>query len=205
MLSIFDLDHTLLRENCSFVFGKFLYKKGYLSLWTAFLLTLLYALQKMGILSLTQLHRASFFLLFYKKKKAVIQRLAEECFDSSHQLLLRPELKALLDAAQPVWIASSSPDFLVEIIAKKLNVIDWFATCYETDSQGFFSRVSTIMDGQKKRDILLASHFDPSQVTAYSDSVEDLPLLEKVGIPVAVFPKKKLKKLAVCRGWMVIE
>lgn len=37
----------------------------------------------------------------------------------------------------------------------------------------------------------------------YSDSISDLPLLEKVGYPVAVNPDKKLRKVAIERGWPI--
>ncbi len=39
----------------------------------------------------------------------------------------------------------------------------------------------------------------------YSDSHNDLPLLEQVSHPVAVDPDETLRKLAVQRGWSVIS
>ncbi len=39
----------------------------------------------------------------------------------------------------------------------------------------------------------------------YSDSLADLPLLEAVGHPVAVNPQRKLRKLALERGWDVVD
>jgi len=39
---------------------------------------------------------------------------------------------------------------------------------------------------------------------AYADSYTDLPLLEKVGHPVAVYPDKRLSAYAISRGWEII-
>jgi phosphoserine phosphatase len=37
----------------------------------------------------------------------------------------------------------------------------------------------------------------------YSDSISDLPLLERVGHPVAVNPDPRLRRLAKKRGWPI--
>lgn len=39
----------------------------------------------------------------------------------------------------------------------------------------------------------------------YSDSVNDVPLLEKVSQPVAANPSPALRKIAQERGWRVID
>ncbi|HHH83434.1 MAG TPA: HAD family hydrolase [Chloroflexi bacterium] len=39
---------------------------------------------------------------------------------------------------------------------------------------------------------------------AYADSYTDLPLLEKVGHPVAVYPDQRLSAHAISRGWEII-
>jgi phosphoserine phosphatase len=38
----------------------------------------------------------------------------------------------------------------------------------------------------------------------YTDSIVDLPVLERVGNPVAVHPDSELATLAVERGWKII-
>ena len=37
----------------------------------------------------------------------------------------------------------------------------------------------------------------------YSDSVSDLPLLERVAVPVAVSPDPRLRRVALARGWRI--
>ncbi len=40
---------------------------------------------------------------------------------------------------------------------------------------------------------------------AYSDSFSDLPMLEAVGTPAAVNPDRRLKRVALERGWTVLD
>ena len=40
---------------------------------------------------------------------------------------------------------------------------------------------------------------------AYADSLADLPMLDMVGHPTAVYPDAGLQKIAVQRGWSVIQ
>jgi HAD superfamily hydrolase (TIGR01490 family) len=42
------------------------------------------------------------------------------------------------------------------------------------------------------------------ECTAYGDSIHDLPLLEAVGKPVAVFPDRTLKRIARLRSWEIL-
>jgi phosphoserine phosphatase len=44
-----------------------------------------------------------------------------------------------------------------------------------------------------------------AHITFYSDSVNDLPLLEKAQIPVATNPDARLRQLATDRGWRTLE
>ena len=64
-----------------------------------------------------------------------------------------------------------------------------------------------VLHGPAKLDavVQLASEqgFDLRRSSAYSDSVNDRPLLEGVGNPVAVNPDRHLRELAAERGWPV--
>ena len=45
--------------------------------------------------------------------------------------------------------------------------------------------------------------FELKDATFYSDSISDLPLLERVGEPVVVNPDPRLRRTALARGWPV--
>jgi len=53
--------------------------------------------------------------------------------------------------------------------------------------------------------VLTKWHFDRSRAKAYSDSFSDVPMLEAVGSPTAVNPDRRLKRVAVERGWPVVD
>ena len=55
------------------------------------------------------------------------------------------------------------------------------------------------------RELAASEGIDLASSTAYSDSHTDIPFLEVVGNPVAVNPDKELRRVAVERGWPVLE
>ena len=46
---------------------------------------------------------------------------------------------------------------------------------------------------------------EPEQCKAYSDSFSDTPMLESVGHPVAVNPDRRLRRIALERGWPIVN
>jgi phosphoserine phosphatase len=55
------------------------------------------------------------------------------------------------------------------------------------------------------RELAEVRGYELSACTAYSDSHTDIPFLETVGRPVAVNPDRALRRVAVERGWQVLE
>jgi phosphoserine phosphatase len=49
------------------------------------------------------------------------------------------------------------------------------------------------------------SNFSLNNACFYSDSKNDLPLLEAVNMPIAVNPDKNLKNIAKSKNWMIIN
>ena len=46
---------------------------------------------------------------------------------------------------------------------------------------------------------------DTERSKAYSDSLSDIPMLEALGVAVAVNPDRRLKKIATERGWPILD
>ncbi len=62
-------------------------------------------------------------------------------------------------------------------------------------------------EGKAQRlEAYLSAHpeVDPAACTAYADTYFDLPAMERVGHPVAVYPEPRLAAVAAERGWPVI-
>jgi phosphoserine phosphatase len=105
-----------------------------------------------------------------------------------------------------VVLLSSSPDFLVELVARALGGLEYQATEYLCTSKGLFSSVGTVMSGGQKA--ATAEEYRKKgmgYIFAFTDSLQDRPLLEVVDEVVAVFPQKDLQKMAIKRGWRVVQ
>jgi len=211
-LVIFDLDKTLTRCNVSFAFGQFLYRRKKLSLFKMFRLVGAYLLQKWGLSSLQNLHALAFRLLFQGKKKSAITAFVSEFLSQLPSSFFQDTVIAKLRKHQkeqiPIWIQSSSPEFLVIPIAALCGVTKVSASVYGTDDTGRFSHIETIVDGSVKKNFFL--HYiqecgiEREKVCFYTDSIQDLPLLESVGTPIVVYGDKKLMKIAQKSAWQIL-
>ena len=131
---------------------------------------------------------------------------------SFHALLYQPVIQRLREAQERtdrVVILSSSPHFLVGPIARKLGVVDWEATRYGCDAEGRMDRVDSVLGGDSKAALLKRwldqSFVSTEQVTVYSDSLEDLSLLEAAGKAIVVRPRGRLKKIAEQCAWEILN
>ena len=211
-LTVFDLDHTLLKVNSSFRFGSFLYKNSYFSCWRAFACISDYFRYEWFGLSIYELHHRIFRRLFEGRNSLEICNFAAKFLtESFEEMLYSPALERLNEAmarGDYVVILSSSPDFLVEQIANRLHVVHWKGTKYCTNEQGFFYRIASVMEGEEKAKVLaeLSENLKLSKenITVYSDSHLDLPMLNMAGRPVGADPNFQLKRICLRNGWEII-
>lgn len=105
-------------------------------------------------------------------------------------------------------ILSNSPSFLVEPIAKYFGVDDWKATQYGVDKDQTLCNIANLMEGKNKAQYLIEARkqleIPRENVTVYTDSHHDLPLLWEAGTPIVVNPDKKLLKIAKQNRWSMI-
>lgn len=211
-ISLFDLDHTLLRVNSSFEFGKFLYCRGVFSKSLMLKLAGIYALHKAGLISIQVVQNKIFKLIFAEKSLDFFLELAT-IFVHHHldTLLYEPayrKLKSARDQGEFVAILSASPDFLVNLISQKFEVQFIEASTYSIHPNRKFSHISRFLVGRDKAaySALCSQRLGISQqnISAYSDCISDLPMLEAAGKPIAVRPGKKLNTICKNRGWEVI-
>jgi HAD superfamily hydrolase (TIGR01490 family) len=211
-LVIFDLDHTLSPVNVSFAFGKYLYRTGSLSFYSMCCLVGAYALHKSGMLRIDSLHHLAFRRIFSNKTGSAIQKEVQAFLQKFNpETLFRPLLLQQLKQAKAenahIWIQSSSPECLVLPIAEIVGISCVHASRYGVDCNGVYTKVVEVVNGEQKRkfldQFLEKNLVSRKEVTAYSDSLLDLPLLEGVGRAVVVHPDEKLKKIARERNWEI--
>ena len=111
-----------------------------------------------------------------------------------------------LDAGQRVWLVTATPVELALIIARRLGLTGALGTVAESMDGVYTGRlVGEILHGPAKahavRALAATEGLDLRRCTAYSDSVNDVPMLSAVGTAVAVNPDSELRDVAKERGW----
>jgi HAD superfamily hydrolase (TIGR01490 family) len=112
---------------------------------------------------------------------------------------------------EPVYLVTAAPLELAQLVADHLGMQGALGTTAEVDHNGRYTGrlVGPILRGQAKADAVAAlavsNGIDLDTSAGYSDSSNDLPLLEMVGRPHAVNPDRRLRAAARARGWPVLE
>jgi HAD superfamily hydrolase (TIGR01490 family) len=110
------------------------------------------------------------------------------------------------------YLCTASPQELAEVVAESLEMTGALGTQAEISHDGRYTgRLSGegILHGEAKAAAVAVlaerADIDLSESYAYSDSINDLYLLEMVGHPIAVNPDSELKRAARELGWPVYE
>jgi HAD superfamily hydrolase (TIGR01490 family) len=132
--------------------------------------------------------------------------------------MLTPQAQALVrkhqDAGDLVAIVTATNEFVTRPIAQAFGVPELLAIELERDSAGAVTGaikgVPTYQDGKVVRvEQWLAAQQagwnDFDRITVYSDSINDLPLLERATDPVATNPSAALEAVATERGWAILR
>lgn len=211
-ISAFDLDHTLLSANSSYLFCRYLCRKKILP-FNCLLFTFgCSVLFRLGFLSIPELHQKAFNYLFKNKNVADVSQWAldfvNQYLDSLIYFPAIEKLKTAQEAGHLTVLLSSSPSFLVEPIAKKLNISLWESTEYAVDADRKFSSILKLLLGNNKASILneLKKEYQiPNHKTyAFSDSHSDLPFLIASGVAYGVNPDRKLRSICRQKNWPII-
>ena len=207
---IFDLDDTLLSGDCEREWITFLTSKGLMNDSSAKLDQFDLDYRK-GILDFEE------YSTFIQKPimgltREELDNLIEEFIQKNIHDLTDNLTKDLLNEASfadKVLIASGSHDFLVKGFADFFKIDSSIGTPVELKNNIFTGQLSgepTFSDG-KVRAVEKWCNINDIEVKDsifYSDSINDLPMFEVCGVPVAVNPDEKLKKIAKERAFKVI-
>ncbi len=145
-------------------------------------------------------------------KVSDVVRLGEEIYDELMAERIWSGTRALaqlhLDAGQRVWLVTAAPVELARIISRRLGLTGALGTVSEVEDGVYTGRlVGEPLHGPAKAEALRAlaerEGLDLSRCAAYSDSANDVPMLELVGHPVAVNPDAALRRVARERGWEI--
>jgi len=211
-LHFFDVDHTVTKHSTGLSFLYQGIKMGILPfapLVTAPLLYWRYRIGRMDprsvkqeIPSLAGLHREQLELI---AARCFEERIRPDIFREAEQ-----RIRGLRRAGGEVVFATLSVDIIIRPLADYLGVADSIASSFEFSGDTCTGRFEggPIFNLQKRDQVLRfieSSGRRPEECSFYSDSINDLPLLESVGTPVAVNPDRKLADEASRRSWEILR
>ena len=148
------------------------------------------------------------------KGKSVAE-LTELCADIVDKQMMGKAYQATVElgamhiaAGQQVWLVSATPVQIGQALAQRLGFTGALGTVAEERDGLFTGRlVGDILHGPGKKHAVAAlaaiQQLDLRQCTAYSDSVNDIPMLSMMGTAVAVNPDRALRAHAERAGWAV--
>ena len=207
---IFDLDDTLLSGDCEREWITFLTSKGLMNDSSAELDRFDLDYRK-GILNFEE------YSTFVQKPimgltREELDNLIEEFIQKNIHDLTDNLTKDLLNEASfadKVLIASGSHDFLVKGFADFFKIDSSIGTPVELKNNIFSGQLSgepTFGDGKVRavEKWCNSNDVEIKDSIFYSDSINDLPMFEVCGVPIAVNPDEKLKKIAKERAFKVI-
>ena len=216
-LALFDLDNTLLACDSDYEWGQFLIERGvldrdaYEAQNAAF-----YEQYKAGVLDI---HAFLEFALrpLAEHARADLDRWHAEFMDARIRPAMGAPAKALvqrhLAAGDLCAIVTATNSFVTGPIAREFGVPHLVATEPERIADRFTGRVAGVPCFREGKIVRVEAWLtsqgqrmqDFQQSTFYSDSQNDLPLLERVSHPVAVDPDPKLAAVARARGWAAVS
>lgn len=217
-LTLFDLDGTLIPLDSDHAFGSFMVDIGWADgdAWRR-RNDEFYTQYQQGRLDLDEY--IDFATSVWRSRPeaealAARDRFMAEVMHAAMRDNARQLVRQHLDAGDLVAIVTATNEFVTTPIARAFEVPHLLAVQLERDAQGRYTGrlagVPTFQAGKVTRvqDWLASLGHDWDdfeRVHFYSDSMNDLPLLEKVSHPVATNPTPALASLAAERGWPLLK
>ncbi|MEZ5608324.1 MAG: HAD family hydrolase [Burkholderiaceae bacterium] len=216
-LTLFDLDYTLLPLDSDHAWGEFTTTLGWTDVQAfkqrndAF-----YAAYQAGTLDIHDYVR--FATAAVRAQGPVAARQAQARFlQEVIEPAITPQARALVQAHQQagdaVVVVTATNEFVTRPIAQRLGVDELIAVELAHGPDGWITGeiqgTPSFREGKVQRvaEWLRARGLDWSgvEITFYSDSMNDLPLLERAAHPVATNPDERLRTLARARGWRILD
>jgi len=213
-LAIFDLDNTLLEGDSDYLWGQFLVEQGIVDADSYEQKNqYFYDQYKKGTLDIFEFLRFSLRPL----TEHPIEQLhlwRTQFIDEKIRPILLPKGRELIqrhrEQSDTLMIITATNRFVTEPIASELGITHLLATDPEMKSGQYTGEVRGTPCFQEGKVTRLQQWLNEQQSTLedswfYSDSHNDLPLLQQVSHPVAVDPDDTLRSHASQQGWNIIS
>jgi HAD superfamily hydrolase (TIGR01490 family) len=216
-LALFDLDNTILAGDSDYNWSRFLIQEGYLDgAIHAEKNEKFYADYKAGTLDIYAFVEFQFKPLA-RNPRTVLNQLLKKYVEEVIKPMITEKAHALVkrhqDEGDLIIVITATNSFITKPIAELFGIVNLIGTDPEEKEGEFTGKVSglpSFKEGKvtrleawlKGKNLSLAS-FEKSYF--YSDSHNDLPLMQKVTHPVAVDSDDVLSEYAKSKGWPQIS
>jgi HAD superfamily hydrolase (TIGR01490 family) len=213
--AFFDVDNTLVRGSTLYFLGRGMYQRGFFTkadisrFVVANLRFRMTGTEKKEVIEKFQ-SAATDFIGGHKVDD--IKRIGEEIYDE----FVSPKLwqgtfeiaKSHLDRGEEVWLVTAAPQDMADIISQRLGLTGALGSkamikdgIYTGELEG---KLLHGIEKAKAIQKLSQEHgFILEDCYSYSDSHNDIPLLQAVGHPCAINPDAILRIRALAEGWPI--
>lgn len=213
--AFFDLDNTVIRGASIFHLAKELYRRDFFSTRVIFKGVWMNSYYRvMGREKTAHILDARATMLSFIEGHTVaeLEEIGKVVYEESIASRIWPGTRAIaqmhLDVGQQVWLVTAAPVEVAGIIAARLGLTGALGTTAEHVDGVYTGRLKgELLHGPAKADAVRALAYehglDLGQCFAYSDSYNDLPMLDLVGHPCAVNPDGRLQNHAEQQDWQI--
>jgi len=209
--AFFDADHTVLRVNSGTEWMKYLRRRGEISRYEMARAGVWAALYKLALLDMDGLARR----LVADLKGESVEEMRQKCAEWWTTEVRHSIAPAALTAVEAhrargdkVVLLTGGTQFVAEPLGAELRLDGVLCSRLTHDGArctGTFAEPLCFGAGKIHwAERFAAEHdVDLARSSFYTDSYNDLPMLERVGVPIAVNPDVRLARVARRRGWAV--
>ena len=214
-LTIFDLDNTILKGDSDYSWIEFLINNNHVDrdfyrnkndyFYDQ------YVNGKLDIHEYCEFALSTFIILGKEKVEKLLDIFMKEIIEPMVNVYILRVLHEHYEAGDTLLLASATNTILVNRIGARLDFKNIIGTDPEIKNGSITGKIlgdPAIGDGKLKKVVSWMQDngkLDFRETTFYSDSINDLPLLESVEKPIAVNPDDSLRKESILRGWEIID
>ena len=211
--ALFDIDGTLIARNSAPMYMRHLRRTGQARRRDVARTLYYLARYKLGLLDIERALRVSMAWISGRVEE-LVQRDCEEWYGRAVRPYVYPAMAAAVDAHRRAGhvpaILTSATRYLAEPLAADLGIPHVLVTqLVVRDGRFTGEAVRPVCYGAGKRywaeRFAERHHLDLDRSYFYTDSITDLPVLERVGEPRVVNPDPRLRRAAARRGWPVVD
>ena len=215
--AFFDVDNTLIRGSTIYFLGRGMYQRGYFTKKdiSRFVLANL-RFRLTGKENKEEIARfqksATDFIGGHSVKD--IEAIGQEIYDE----YVSPAIwqgtieiaQKHLSSNEEVWLVTAAPEDMAVLIAKRLGLTGALGSKAEIKDGAYTgAMLGALLHGKEKvvavQDLAQRTGLNLAECYAYSDSHNDLPLLQCVGHPSAINPDAILGLRAMAEGWPIYD